>query len=205
MHKINWFNCMDNNILNTEYHPLRPFLPADARLLMLGSFPPPRKRWSMEFYYPNLQNDMWRIFGLLFFGNRDHFLQADRKAFDRERIVQLLQERGIALYDTLEVVIRLKNNASDNFLQVVREVDLDALLRQIPACRAVATTGGKAAETAARMLGCEVPAVGEYTSFGEPGRAMRLYRMPSTSRAYPRPIEWKAGYYRRMFVEVGIL
>ena len=45
-----------------EAHPLEPFLPANAVLLMLGSFPPQKKRWSMDFFYPNLQNDMWRIF-----------------------------------------------------------------------------------------------------------------------------------------------
>ena len=46
-----------------EEHPLLPFLPPEARLLMLGSFPPPRYRWSMDFYYPNWNNDMWRIVG----------------------------------------------------------------------------------------------------------------------------------------------
>ena len=53
--------------MEIERHPLEPFLPANARLLMLGSFPPQKKRWSMEFYYPNWNNDMWRIVGLLFF------------------------------------------------------------------------------------------------------------------------------------------
>ena len=43
-----------------ERHPLRPFLPANAQMLMLGSFPPPREWWCMEFFYPNPQNDMWR-------------------------------------------------------------------------------------------------------------------------------------------------
>ena len=57
-----------------EEHPLKPFLPANAKLLMLGSFPPQRKRWSMDFYYPNLQNDMWRIFGWIFFQDKEHFL-----------------------------------------------------------------------------------------------------------------------------------
>ena len=38
--------------MNSERHPLDPFLPSGARLLMLGSFPPQRKRWSMEFFYP---------------------------------------------------------------------------------------------------------------------------------------------------------
>lgn len=191
--------------MTPEKHPWDPFLPDHTHLLMLGSFPPQRKRWSMEFYYPNLQNDMWRIFGHLFFGERDHFLTADRKAFDRGRLEAFLKERGVALYDTSEEVIRLKDNASDNFLQVVREVDLRALLQRIPGCRTVAATGGKAAETAAQILGCSVPAVGEYAEFSEAGETMRLYRMPSTSRAYARPMEWKAEYYRRMFTQIGIL
>ena len=60
--------------IEIENHPLEPFFPpANARLLMLGSFPPQKKRWSMDFYYPNLNNDMWRIVGLLFFNNKDYF------------------------------------------------------------------------------------------------------------------------------------
>lgn len=181
-----------------ERHPLEPFLPVHARLLMLGSFPPQRKRWSMEFFYPNLQNDMWRIFGLLFFEDRDHFLTGDRKAFDRERIESFCRGRGIAIYDTAEEVIRLKDNASDQFLQVVHEVDLKALLRRIPQCRNVVATGGKAAETAARLLECEVPAVGDFSTFMLDGRMMRFWRMPSSSRAYPIPLERKAAVYRTM-------
>lgn len=52
--------------MNVEQHPLKPFLPANARLLMLGSFPPQQKRWCMDFYYPNFINDMWRIVGQVF-------------------------------------------------------------------------------------------------------------------------------------------
>lgn len=190
--------------MNSERHPLQPFLPSGARILLLGSFPPQRKRWSMEFFYPNLQNDMWRVAGLLFFGDREHFLTADRKAFDRLRIEAFCRERGIALYDTSEEVIRLKNNASDASLQVVREVDLEALLAQIPACRVLVATGGKSAETLSRILGCELPAVGEWTQAAYVGRELQVWRMPSTSRAFPRPVEWKAEFYRRVFSAAGI-
>ena len=86
--------------IEIEKHPLEPFLPPKAKLLMLGSFPPQRKRWSMDFYYPNLNNDMWRIVGLLFFGDKEHFLNESRKAFCREQIVDFLNEKGIALFDT---------------------------------------------------------------------------------------------------------
>ena len=130
--------------MTSELHPLEPFLPVGARLLMLGSFPPQRVRWSMDFFYPNLQNDMWRIVGLVFFGDKGYFLTPDAKRFDKERIVRFCEEKGLALYDTAEEIIRLKNNASDNFLQVVREVDLAQLLALIPECRAIVTTGQKA-------------------------------------------------------------
>lgn len=186
-----------------ERHPLEPFLPENARLLMLGSFPPPRRRWSMEFFYPNLQNDMWRIFGYLFFGERNHFLTPDGKAFDRERLEEFLRRKGVAFYDTACEVIRLKGNASDNFLQVVRETDVAAMLRQLPQCRAIVTTGQKAAETLCRKLGvAAVPEVGGSQPFTLDGRQLRLWRMPSSSRAYPRPLEWKAACYARMFDEV---
>ena len=189
----------------SEQHPLEPFLPAGARLLMLGSFPPQRKRWSMDFFYPNLQNDMWRIVGWVFFGDKARFLDPSGRRFDRDRIAAFCASKGIALYDTAVEVIRLKDNASDNFLQVVREVDLAALLARIPACRAIVTTGQKATDTLRAVAGCGEPPVGGSVEFRYAGRTMRLYRMPSSSRAYPRPVEWKAGFYRAMFaVTVGI-
>ena len=191
--------------MNSELHPLEPFLPANARILMLGSFPPKRIRWSMDFFYPNLQNDMWRIVGYLAAGDKSHFLMPGGRKFDKERIEAFCRERGIALYDTAVEVIRLKDNASDNFLQVVREVDLAALLARIPHCRTLVTTRQKATDTLRAITGCGEPAVGESVAFEYAGRSMRLWRMPSSSRAYPRPVEWKAGFYRKVFEDNEIL
>ena len=191
--------------MNSELHPLEPFLPANARILMLGSFPPKRIRWSMDFFYPNLQNDMWRIVGYLAAGDKSHFLMPGGRKFDKERIEAFCRERGIALYDTAVEVIRLKDNASDHFLQVVREVDLAALLARIPQCRTLVTTGQKATDTLRAITGCGEPAVGESVAFEYAGRSMRLWRMPSSSRAYPRPVEWKAGFYRKVFEDNEIL
>ncbi len=191
--------------MNSELHPLEPFLPANARILMLGSFPPKRIRWSMDFFYPNLQNDMWRIVGYLAAGDKSHFLMPGGRKFDKERIEAFCRERGIALYDTAVEVIRLKDNASDNFLQVVREADLAALLARIPHCRTLVTTGQKATDTLRAITGCGEPAVGESVAFEYAGRSMRLWRMPSSSRAYPRPVEWKAGFYRKVFEDNEIL
>ncbi len=194
-----------------EKHPLQPFLPEGARILMLGSFPPARKRWSMDFFYPNWINDMWRIWGLIFFDDKEHFVaeEADgRKAkrFDRDRCAGFAAERGIAMYDTACQVRRLKDNASDKFLEIVEATDLAALLEKIPECGAIVTTGQKATDVIVGMFGCDEPAVGKCTvcSIGS-GRTVRFWRMPSSSRAYPLPLEKKAGFYRIMFEKENIL
>jgi G:T/U-mismatch repair DNA glycosylase len=190
--------------VEVERHPFEPFLPEGAKVLMLGSFPPQKKRWSMEFYYPNFINDFWRIIGLLFFEDKDWFVDKVAKRFKLQEIKEFCTEKGIAMFDTATAVRRLKDNASDKFLEVVEPTDIPALLRRIPLCGAVVVTGEKAALTLCAAFGTEAPAVGEFSQFSFEGRNMRLYRMPSTSRAYPLPIQKKADVYRRLFADLGI-
>ena len=116
---------------DVEKHPLKPFLPKNAKLLMLGSFPPPQKRWCMHFYYPNFINDMWRILGKVFFDDRDYFVLKEKKSFDKEKIIDFLNTAGIGIYDTAIEVRRLKGNASDAFLEVVRPTDVKGMLTKL--------------------------------------------------------------------------
>lgn len=188
----------------TEQHPFPPFLPPHARVLMLGSFPPPRKRWSMDFFYPNMQNDMWRIFGLHFFGNKDYFVDLLTKRFHKELIIEFLTQRGIALYDTATTICRLQDNASDKFLEVVEPTDIPLLLRHIPQCQAIVTTGQKATDILCEQffLTTQPPVGGHITFETENERTLSLYRMPSSSRAYPLALEKKTAIYGKMFKEV---
>lgn len=188
-----------------EEHPLKPFLPRNARLLMLGSFPPQQKRWCMDFYYPNMQNDMWRIFGIIFFEDKDYFLTENKKSFDKERIITFLNEKGIAIFDTASAIIRQKDNASDKFLEVVTPTDVKTLLSQIPDCEAIVTTGQKATDTLLALFSATEPKVGSYSVFDHDGRKMKLFRMPSSSRAYPKPLVEKAAIYRTMFEELKMI
>ncbi len=191
-----------------EKHPLGFFLPENTQLLMLGSFPPPQQRWSMNFYYPNIQNDMWRILGLLFYVDKDFFLEAPRK-FSEEKCKAFCRKKGLGIGDTGVEVIRQKGNASDMFLEIVRPIDLEQVLGQIPQCRAIVVTGQKAMDTLLSVLSLyvsvEEPAVGSFSSFVWQGRNMKLFRMPSSSRAYPKPLPEKAAIYRKMFELLGML
>jgi G:T/U-mismatch repair DNA glycosylase len=101
---------MPTELSNIERHPLTPFLPKNARLLMLGS------------------------------------------AFCKEQIVDFLTEKGIALFDTATVVRRLKDNAADQFLEIVEATDIRTLLQQLPNCKSIAVTGQKAMDTLRTQL-----------------------------------------------------
>ncbi|AVH48581.1 MULTISPECIES: uracil-DNA glycosylase family protein [Acinetobacter] len=190
-----------------ETHPLEPFLPANAKLLMLGSFPPPKSRWKMDFYYPNYQNDMWRILGLCFFQDKNYFLDLEAKNFHLHKIIDFLNTTGIAISDTAQQVIRLKGNASDKFLQIEKPMDIAALLSKIPLCQSIMTTGDKATDTLMLSMpeSAEKPQIGQATHCYFAKRELHLYRMPSSSRAYPLALEKKAEAYFNLFKEIGLL
>ena len=151
-----------------EYHPLKPFLPANAKVLFLGSFPPPKKRWCMDFFYPNFINDHWRIEGQIWFG--------------------------------ATAVNRLKDNASDAFLEIVEHTDIRSLLAQMPQCHAIATTGEKATtEVCTYFNVVTIPSPNTKVALKD---GLSLYRLPSSSRAYPLSFDKKVEAYRRMFETV---
>ena len=198
-----------------EYHPLRPFLPENAKVLFLGSFPPQRKRWCMDFYYPNFINDHWRIEGQIFFGDKNHFVDLEAKRFKIDEIVTFCQAKGLAFFDTSTAIRRLQDNASDKFLEVVEPTDIPALLEQLPHLRAIVTTGEKATETICTSLGIlTIPKVNTSVTIplaitvplaswrGVRGEALLLWRLPSSSRAYPLSFDKKVEAYQQMFRQV---
>lgn len=202
----------DGTDAEIELHPFEPWVPDGAKVLIMGTFPPQSKRWSMDFYYPNRTNDFWYMTGLLFYGDKSALLRPGTREFDLEHIKKLLTDKGIALSDTGHRIRRLAGNASDKFLDIVEPVDIFALLRRMPDCKALATTGEKAAGVLASLLHTDAPAMGHCVKCDPdiPGEEtcrepLAVWRMPSTSRAYPLPLEKKAEYYRLLYQSVGIL
>ena len=193
---------MNNDNIELESHPWPPFIPANARVLVMGTFPPQPKRWSMDFYYPNRTNDFWPMMGLIFYGDKDALRKEGSRDFDVEAIKRLLNERGIALNDTGRKVRRLKGNASDKFLEIVEPVPLYDLLTLMPQCKTIATTGEKAAGVVADLTGTVLPKMGQHVVSAD---GLDIWRMPSTSRAFPMKLEAKAEYYAALFRAAGIL
>lgn len=188
--------------IETEIHPWPPFIPDGAKILILGTFPPQPKRWSMNFYYPNRTNDFWPMMSLIFYGDRNALYDSSVKQFDLTAIKQLLCDKKIALNDTGRKIRRLMGNASDKFLEIIEPVPLYELLSSMPDCHTIATTGEKAASVIAAITGTDIPRMGEHIKSDD---GLDIWRMPSTSRAYPLALDKKAAYYATMFRHAGIL
>lgn len=193
-----------------EKHPFTPFIPVGSKVMMCGTFPPKRDKWAMDFFYPNYYNDMWRIFGLIFYKDKEHFFDPKTKTIDKAGIKQMLSIHKIGVGETATEVIRTKDNASDKFLEIVTPVNLSKLLLKASECIAIVTTGEKAASIIASLTNSEIPKMGEevncqVTMDDGDIRHFKHIRMPSTSRAYPMPLEKKADFYCGMLKSIGIL
>ena len=216
-----WLQDLDTKTANIETHPFGPVLPPDATVMMMGSFPPTADKWAMRFHYPNFHNDMWRIYGRVFFDDADYFRVGDEKRFDPERIRDFMFERGIASCPTVVQAIRETGNASDKFLTVVTPIALDKILTQVPKVETLFTTGGKATEVLLNMLETppaksKYPKTNQSIDFPYQPQIMddnqkadvsdlTLYRLPSTSRAYPLALDKKVAAYKEFFKKVGKL
>lgn len=211
-----------------ETHPWGPFIPQGAKVVLMGTFPPAENRWAMRFYYPNRTNDFWRILSLIFLGDAEAFYDKTLRSFRVDDLKQLLTDHHIAIAATTIRVRRLKGNASDKDLEIVETVNLPSLLAQMPECQAIATTGEKAASVIAEITETPLPKIGEpiplplsyltkhqlvnptadtqiAAASNPTASAINIWRLPSTSRAYPLPLAKKAEAYATMFRSIGLL
>lgn len=194
-------------IIHIENHPFAPVFAQNTQVLMMGTMPPTPDKWCMPFHYPNFQNDMWRIYGKIFFDNTDHFRVGEEKRFDAEKIRQFLLDNRIGECPTVTQIIRKQGNASDDNLQIISKVNLVNVLQLAPNVQWLFTTGGKATEILVELINQtnpkqklgKTPKIGEICPIMVENRSLKLYRLPSSSRAYPLSFDKKVEHYRKFF------
>lgn len=139
-----------------EDHPTGPFVHADSRVLVCGTFPPVKK--SINFYYPNSNNDMWRVLGEVFYHDRDHFFTIVVEAksgrgrrsgklramhsLNEAQIRSFALSESVGFFDICKRIRRHRGNSSDDNIEALERTDvLLDVLAHTPRCEAIITTG----------------------------------------------------------------
>ncbi|MCV2354342.1 DNA-deoxyinosine glycosylase [Paucibacter sp. B2R-40] len=139
---------------------LKPHVAADAKLLVLGSFPGVASLQAQQ-YYGHPRNQLWRLLG--------ESLGLPLAQADYESRLQLLLENQIGLWDVISETQR--HGSLDSNIRDPQASDLLTLLAGLPALRTIAFNGGTAARIGLRQLG---PVAAQY----------RILALPSSSPAY---------------------
>lgn len=108
-----------------EPHPWSPFIPKNANRLILGTFPTAEiNRSAYDFYYPNPNNDFWKVIFGVADKNLKNFLHEDQIKIRKEILFEL--KMGIA--DMGKKIFRQKNSSKDDNLFPIEYTDIFSLL-----------------------------------------------------------------------------
>ena len=132
-----------------ETHPFGNFIPANAKVLVLGSFPTHNKNWRFNSFYPGRANFFWRMLGEIYNRKFNH-ISGEGAAAER---LALCEEKGIAISDTIYKCRRLVATSSkDSDLEVIEKMNILEMLRKHKSIHTVILTGSSGKVSAHKVF-----------------------------------------------------
>ena len=116
-----------------EYHPFKPIIFPDSKILILGSFPS-LKSFEDGFYYAHPRNQFWLLLAEVF----------GEDISTKEAKIALCKKHYIALFDCAKSLKRDIGNSSDSNLKDIKVNDFKQLLSAYPNIDIILFTGKKA-------------------------------------------------------------
>ena len=192
------------------HHPYRPFIPAGAKRLIIGTLPPPRfslgelRPEEVDFYYGSCDGLLWpllaRIYGVELHSENSVAAVVERRA--------LLQREGIGVCDMVKSCSRQRVNASDFGMEDILLQDLLGELERHPAVSTLIFTGGNSKNGPEYLFRRQLRSVGlrlfgvdsvipRRCSFSFAGRVIAAVSLTSPSPAANRAIGGNELYKRR--------
>lgn len=125
------------NQYDTEIHPWKPFIPKKADKLLLGTFPThPDNRKNDGFFYPNPNNDFWRII----FKTAGLDLEDSQKMNSVEFRKKVLTKLGLGIADICQRIYRQQSSSNDNAVFPVEFTNIFLLLEKHPDITTIVVT-----------------------------------------------------------------
>ncbi len=147
-----------------------PVIDARTRLLILGSLPGDASLKAGQ-YYGHPQNGFWRLVGGV--------IGVDLVALPYDERLEALKATGVGLWDVIASAER--PGSLDTAIRNAHAADLNRLIDNLPALRAIAFNGGTAARLGRRGLATRA--------------GIELIDLPSSSPAHTRPLAEKAAIW----------
>lgn len=122
--------------MHEEIHPWDSYVPAGAKSIIIGTFPPMLRNWSYDFFYPNRNNYFWRIMSRIAGSPLQYFSGA--KAVEERK--NMLNQLGVGVSDMGKVICRTDENSSDENLEIVEYMDIFGILKENPSLRKIIFT-----------------------------------------------------------------
>jgi G:T/U-mismatch repair DNA glycosylase len=131
-----------------EIHPFKLYTPPDSDILIVGTFPPTRKNWSYDFFYPNKQNLFWKIMAQIAGEDLRHF-SGEEAVEERKRILTFL---NVAITDMGLKVSRLGESSLDENLTAIEYTDIFEILERNPLIKRILFTSSSGKVSAAQWF-----------------------------------------------------
>lgn len=134
--------------MENELHPWNWFAPEDSRVLIVGTFPPTKRNWSFDFFYPNKANLFWKVMARI----AEVELQYPNGELAVEERKGILRKLGVAITDMGRHIQRSGNSSLDENLSVVEYMNIFQILDENPGIRKIIFTSSSGKESAARWF-----------------------------------------------------
>jgi len=130
--------------MQEEIHPWNWYIPAGAKTVIIGTFPPTRRNWSFDFFYPNKNNYFWKIMARI--AGRPLLHISGEEAVNERK--ELLNRLLLGVSDMGQIIRRKTDSSLDQNLEIVAYMDIFKLLQENPSVRKLIFTSSSGKSSA---------------------------------------------------------
>ena len=114
--------------MQEEIHPWNWYIPQEAKTVVIGTFPPTRRNWSFDFFYPNKNNYFWKLMARI--ADRPLLCPSGEDAVNERK--DLLNHLKLGVSDMGQIIRRKTDSSLDQNLELVASMDIFKLLQENP-------------------------------------------------------------------------
>lgn len=152
-----------------ESHPWKWFAPAHSKVLIVGTFPPTKRNWSYDFFYPNKANFFWRMMA--------HIAESPLQYFSGVEAVEerkhILEKLGIAITDMGHTIVRSNNSSLDENITAIQFMNIFQILEENPSIQKIIFTSSSGPNSAAGWFSRYLKSVNIIHSFPKGKKPIR--------------------------------